>query len=169
MVHSLRNITGVNIINNTLMKRFLRYLLPIVLCFVVGWISSIFQRDALIEWYPYLNKPSITPPNTLFPIAWSILYICSGLSFGRLWDLGEKRYTGLWFLILALNFLWSPMFFFVESPISGLAIILMLDIAVLSYVLLTWRSSALASILMIPYLAWVCFASYINFYVWLFN
>lgn len=157
------------LINNTLMKRFLRYLLPIVLCFVVGWISSIFQRDALIEWYPYLNKPNITPPNTLFPIAWSILYICSGLSFGRLWDLGEKRYTGLWFLILALNFLWSPMFFFVESPISGLAIILMLDIAVLSYVLLTWRSSALASILMIPYLAWVCFASYINFYVWLFN
>ena len=103
------------------------------------------------------------------PIAWSIIYICMGLSLGRLWDLGIRRYRGLWFLQLALNFLWSPMFFFMQSPISGLTIILLLDVAVLSYTIFTWRESRLASLLMLPYLAWLCLASYLNFYIWLFN
>ena len=151
------------------MKRFSHYLLPTLLCFVVGWIASIFQSDALVEWYPYLVKPSVTPHNALFPIVWSLLYICAGLSYGRLGEVGEARFVGLWFLILGLNFLWSPMFFYMQSPISGLAVILLLDIALLSYIILTYRSSRFASIVMIPYFVWVCFATYINFYVWLFN
>lgn len=151
------------------MKRLLHYLLPIALCFVVGGISMIFQSEAIVEWYPTLDRPSITPPNIVFPIVWSILYIFSGLSIGRLWDKGSRDYVGLWFLILGLNFLWSPMFFFMESPISGLVVILMLDIAVFSYTVITWSASRFASIIMIPYLAWLALATYINFYIWLFN
>lgn len=151
------------------MKRLLHYLLPIALCFAVGWISMIFQSEAIVEWYPTLDRPSITPPNITFPIVWSILYIFSGLSIGRLWDKGNRDYAGLWFLILGLNFLWSPMFFFMESPISGLVVILMLDIAVFSYTVLTWPISRFASIIMIPYLAWLTLATYLNFYIWLFN
>ena len=151
------------------MNRFLKYLLPILLCFAVGWAAMLFQSVALVEWYPYLDKPSITPPNWVFPIAWSIIYICMGISFGRLWDLNDRRFQGLWFLQLVLNFLWSPMFFFMESPISGLTFILLLDIAVLSYAIFTWRVSRLASLLMLPYLAWLCLATYLNFYIWLFN
>ena len=151
------------------MKRLLHYLLPIALCFVVGGISMIFQSEAIVEWYPTLDRPSITPPNIVFPIVWSILYIFSGLSIGRLWDKGNRDYVGLWFLILGLNFLWSPMFFFMESPISGLVVILMLDIAVFSYTVITWSASRFASIIMIPYLAWLALATYINFYIWLFN
>lgn len=151
------------------MRRFFKYLLPILLCFAVGAAAMYFQREALAEWYPTLDKPAITPPNAVFPIAWSIIYICMGLSLGRLWDLGDKRFRGLWFLQLALNFLWSPMFFFMQSPISGLAIILLLDIAVVSYTIFTWSTSRLASLLMLPYLAWLCLATYLNFYIWLFN
>ena len=151
------------------MKRLLHYLLPIALCFAVGWISMIFQSEAIVEWYPTLDRPSITPPNITFPIVWSILYIFSGLSIGRLWDQGNRDYAGLWFLILGLNFLWSPMFFFMESPISGLVVIFMLDIAVFSYTVLTWSISRFASIIMIPYLAWLTLATYLNFYIWLFN
>lgn len=156
-------------VNSTSMKRLMKYVLPIILCFAVGWAAMLFQRDALVEWYPLLDKPSITPPNAVFPIAWSIIYICMGLSYGRLWDLGNHRFRGLWFLQLSLNFLWSPMFFFMQSPVSGLAIILMLDIAVLSYTIFTWHISRLASLLMIPYLVWLCLATYLNFYIWLFN
>ena len=57
------------------MKRLFIYVGPILLCFIVGWISMLFQSDSLVEWYPLLNKPSVTPPNFVFPIAWSILYI----------------------------------------------------------------------------------------------
>ena len=151
------------------MKRLSLYLLPIILCFITGWLSSIMQSDALVEWYPQLDKPSITPPNAVFPIAWGIIYICMGLSLGRLLDIGERRFIGLWFLILALAFLWTPMFFLMQSPISGFAIILILDIATFSYIVFSWIASRFASIIMIPLLLWLLFATYLNFYIWLFN
>jgi tryptophan-rich sensory protein len=151
------------------MKRLFIYVGPILLCFIVGWISMLFQSNSLVEWYPLLNKPSVTPPNVVFPIAWSILYICIGLSLGRLLDCRERRFVGLWFLQLALNFLWTPMFFFMHSAISGLVIIIFLDIAVLTYIIVTWRISKLASLLMWPYLLWLGFASYLNLYIWLNN
>lgn len=151
------------------MKRLSLYLLPIILCFITGWLSSIMQSDALVEWYPQLDKPSITPPNAVFPIAWGIIYICMGLSLGRLLDIGERRFIGLWFLILALAFLWTPIFFLMQSPISGFAIILILDIATFSYIVFSWIASRFASIIMIPLLLWLLFATYLNFYIWLFN
>ena len=151
------------------MKRLSLYLLPIILCFIIGWLSMIIQSDALIEWYPQLDKPSITPPNSLFPIAWGIIYICMGLSLGRLLDIGERRFIGLWFLILVLIFLWTPMFFALRSPISGFAIILILDIATLSYIVFTWLASRFASLIMVPQLIWLLFATYLNFYICLFN
>lgn len=151
------------------MRRIAYYIAPIVLCFIVGWVAMFAQHDALIEWYPLLNKPSITPPNWVFPIAWSIIYICMGLSIGRLIDIGEKGFIGLWFLQLVLNFLWSPMFFMAESPISGLAVILLLDVAVFSYTILSWRISKLASLLFMPYMLWLCLATYLNAYIYLYN
>lgn len=151
------------------MKKVLYYALPIVLCFIVGWAAMLFQRESLAEWYPTLAKPEITPPNSMFPIAWSIIYVCMGLSIGRLLAKGDRRFVTLWLLQLILNFLWSPMFFTLQSPIAGLAIIIMLDISVLSYTIVTWRASRLASLLMLPYLAWLGLASYLNFYIWLYN
>jgi tryptophan-rich sensory protein len=61
------------------------------------------------------------------------------------------------------------MFFFMHSAISGLVIIIFLDIAVLTYIIVTWRISKLASLLMWPYLLWLGFASYLNLYIWLNN
>lgn len=151
------------------MRRIVIYTLPIILCFIVGWIGMLFQSEALVEWYPYLIKSSATPPNIVFPIAWGILYICIGISLGRVIDKGYNRFVGLWFLQLALNFLWSIAFFYMQSPISGLVIIILLDVAVLSYTIVTWSASRLASIIMIPYLMWLGFASYLNFYIWLYN
>ena len=151
------------------MRRIAIYTLPIILCFIVGWIGMLFQSEALVEWYPYLIKSSATPPNIVFPIAWGILYICIGISLGRVIDKGYNRFVGLWFLQLALNFLWSIAFFYMQSPKSGLVIIILLDVAVLSYTIVTWSASRLASIIMIPYLMWLGCASYLNFYIWLYN
>ena len=73
---TLERYLHVDEVNSTSMKRLMKYVLPIILCFAVGWAAMLFQRDALVEWYPLLDKPSITPPNAVFPIAWSIIYIC---------------------------------------------------------------------------------------------
>ena len=88
------------------MKRFAFYLLPILLCFAVGLSASYFQSDSISEWYPLLNKPALTPPNGAFPIAWSIIYICMGLSLGRLIERGaNKTLSVLWGIQLFVNFL----------------------------------------------------------------
>lgn len=151
------------------MKRIAYYVAPILLCFIVGWSAMLLQSDSLEMWYPLLNKPSITPPNSVFAVAWSIIYIGMGLSIGRLIDIGARGLLGLWFMQLALNFLWSPAFFTIQSPISGLVVIIFLDVAVLTYAILAWRTSKLASLLMLPYLAWLTLATYLNAYIWFNN
>lgn len=64
------------------MKKALSFIIPVAVCFLVGFTASQFQADAIANWYPYLNKPSLTPPNIVFPIAWNILYLCMGISVG---------------------------------------------------------------------------------------
>lgn len=86
------------------MKHLTRYLWPIALCMSVGFSASLFQREAIAEWYPFLNKPVLTPPNGAFPIVWGILYILIGISLGRIWGKGLKVSQREWWIQLALNF-----------------------------------------------------------------
>ena len=122
-------------LNVLVMKRFAFYLLPILLCFAVGLSASYFQSDSISEWYPLLNKPALTPPNGAFPIAWSIIYICMGLSLGRLIERGaNKTLSVLWGIQLVVNFLWSLLFFAFRNPFLGLIDILLLDFSVDLYI-----------------------------------
>ena len=86
------------------MKKAWAYILPTLLCFVLGGLVGWWQNDAIREWYPHLVKPALTPPNAAFPIAWSIIY-CFNLGFCEfacgilLWfvnhrDIGAYRHTG---------------------------------------------------------------------------
>ena len=99
------------------MKRLTRYLWPIALCMSVGFSASLFQREAITEWYPFLNKPVLTPPNGAFPIVWGILYILIGISLGRIWGKGLKVSQREWWIQLSLNFCWSIAFFFLREPL----------------------------------------------------
>ena len=92
-----------------------------------------------------------------------------GLSIGRLMDVGHGGFVWLWLLQLVLNFLWSPLFFTQQSPLSGLVVIIFLDVAVLIYTILAWPASKFSSIIMLPYLAWLSLATYLNLYIWLNN
>ena len=82
---------------------------------LVGW----WQNDAIREWYPHLVKPALTPPNAAFPIAWSIIYLCMGLSAGLVLTSVSplrRRVMALWFAQLGFNVLWSILFFVCRSP-----------------------------------------------------
>ena len=61
------------------MNKIIPVLVAVIICFSVGVMASYFQVDAIQTWYPFLNKPSLTPPNFIFPIVWSILYFCMGI------------------------------------------------------------------------------------------
>ena len=151
------------------MKKIAYYVVPILLCMIAGFVAGRLQADSIEEWYPLLNKPALTPPNIVFPIAWGIIYICMGLSLGRVLQFGDKRYVTLWFLQLAANFLWSVFFFYLRSPLAGLIDILLLDVLVIVYIWRVRHRTPSAAWLFAPYLLWILFATYLNCYIFVMN
>lgn len=154
------------------MKKILSYILPIAIGFSLGFIASQLQADAIENWYPYLNKPALTPPNSVFPIAWGIIYLLSGISVGMVWNKPSPRRNTIlfiWGLQQLFNFSWSILFFTFENPLLGFLNIIILDILVLRYILCTRSTYRTASILFLPYIAWLLFATYLNTYILLYN
>ena len=150
------------------MKRLFRYLGPVLLCFAVGFSASLFQARAIAEWYPALVKPPLTPPAVAFPIAWSIIYLCMGISGGLVLTSeapARKSAVRLWFLQLGCNFLWSILFFVCRSPLLGMADIVVLDVLVILYLVRSANVRAAAAWLFVPYLCWILFATYLNAYI----
>ncbi len=144
----------------------------VLICFAVGLLASYFQNDALTMWYPLLRRSSITPPNIVFPIVWSILYLLMGISAGIVQGSGceTRRLVLTVFIVqLVLNFLWCITFFTMRNPLLGLLDILLLDAMVLLYIVLSYRVNRVASFLFIPYIVWLMIATYLNAYIYVHN
>ena len=125
----------------------------------------MFQTSALREWYPFLMKSPLTPPALAFPIAWSLLYVCIGISGGLMATSAapvRREALRLWAAQLLLNFAWSLLFFGLRNPLLGLLDIVLLDVLVLLYIVRSLRHERLAGWLFVPYLVWILFATYLN-------
>lgn len=148
----------------------LHYIISVGVCLLVAYIGKIFTDETLNDWYPTLIKPSLTPPEWIFPVVWPILYIMMGISLGIIW---EKRASFLSFFVfglqLSLNFLWSYLFFTLRSPFLGLVDIIALLLAIIWTISIFRRTSAMAAWLLVPYLLWVGFATYLNASIWIHN
>ncbi|WP_108682717.1 TspO/MBR family protein [Methyloceanibacter sp. wino2] len=145
----------------------------LLICFAASLVGSAFTTPNL-GWYATLEKPGFTPPNSVFPIVWTILFAMMAVSAWLVWrqpaDEGEKKTALTWFGIqLALNVLWSFAFFQMHSPIAGLAVILWLLVAIVLTMVFFDRVSRVAALLLIPYLLWVGFAAGLNFAIWALN
>lgn len=154
------------------MRKVLSFVIPVAVCFLVGLTASYFQSDAIKNWYPTLIKPALTPPNIVFPIAWSIIYLCMGISIGLIISsvTAPKRYFIRAFVFqLFFNFTWSIGFFYLENPLIGFINILLLDIFVINYTLKSYPVNKASSILFFPYVVWLLFATYLNGYILLYN
>ena len=101
------------------MKKFFAYFIPVLLTFAIGALGYYLQGEALEEWYPFLEKSSLTPPAVVFQIAWAVLYLLVGISAGTMLVRGDMSVMRLWLLQLLLNFLWSVCFFALRSPFLG--------------------------------------------------
>ena len=119
------------------------------------------------NWYTLLNKPVLTPPAQVFSIAWGILYILILLSFIFYVKNGINKDKLapliLFFVQLALNFLWAPVFFGFHNIKLAFIIVILMIIFVVATIISFNRTSKPAAYLLIPYLAWICFAAYLNF------
>ena len=143
------------------MPRYASFALFIAL--VVGGGTAVGFLTAPGPWYEALAKPPFNPPNWLFGPAWTLLYILIAVAGWRTWlDVPRGRAMTLWWVQLALNFAWSPVFFALQAPWAALAVILLLLAAILGFITISRERDAVAAWLFIPYAAWVAFATLLN-------
>ncbi len=141
-------------------------------CLVVAVTGGIANSYGLGSWYPSLIKPSFNPPNWVFGPVWTILYVMIAVAGARL-VLSPARdkepALALYAAQLALNAAWSWVFFYGQAKGAAVAVIVALWFAILGTIALGWTKDRLASLLLIPYLAWVSFAAVLNIAIWRLN
>ncbi len=157
------------------MDRFNRLHSALIL---LGFIAAAFLAAAPAglwppaEWYLSIVKPSWNPPAWVFGPVWSTLYVLMGVAAWRVWrETQARRGTALslWWTQLALNALWSPLFFGMKRLDLALLEILVLLVAIVATARAFWRIDRTAGVLLVPYIAWVAFAAFLNFTLWQLN
>jgi translocator protein len=142
----------------------------LALCLAVGTGAGVVTAPAVAEWYPFLNKPSWTPPSWLFAPAWTVLYILMAVAAWLVWKAGNaKTALILFFAQLLLNFAWSVLFFGARSPGLGLIDVAAMWLAIAATIFAFAFRSRLAAFLMVPYLCWVSFAAALNAAIFMMN
>lgn len=152
--------------------KYLNFFLWPAFCVGVGMTAGMLQSDSLRNWYPFLHKPPLTPPDWVFPLVWTVLYILMGISVAlarRNARQGHGVLTGIFLVQLAVNFLWSIAFFYLRSPVTGWGVISVLFALLLLYAWKSWPLSRLGTYLFVPYIIWVGFAWYLNGYIVMHN
>lgn len=142
------------------------------LCFSVAGLGGYWTSLGLGPWYDGLRKPAWTPPGWIFGPVWTVFYALMACSAWMVWRKGPEGTRvplALFGAQLALNLFWSGLFFGLRRPGLAFVEILLMWVAILLTVLAFGRISRLASGLMVPYLAWVTFASALNFAIWRLN
>jgi tryptophan-rich sensory protein len=156
------------------MKTTLALFVAIAVPLAIGGLSGFATADGVSSWYPTLVKPSFNPPAWVFGPVWTVLYITMGVAAFLVWRQGlatggVRLALSVFAVQLALNGLWSILFFGMQSPGLALAEIVVLWLAIGATIVLFWRVTALAGALMVPYFLWVSFATLLNASIWWLN
>ncbi len=129
--------------------------------------GAVFQPG---PWYDALQKPSWTPPNWLFPVAWTTLYLLMSLSAMRVAQLPDAgQALAFWAMQIAFNTLWTPVFFGLRRMRAALVVMAFLWLSVAATTFAFWQMDWLAGLMFTPYLVWVSVAGALNFSVWRLN
>jgi benzodiazapine receptor len=149
-------------------------LLPfVVICFAAAGVGSLFTSSSVNTWYTQLRRPEWTPPNWIFGPVWRTLYLMMAISAWLVWrgsDSPASKFALTLFAIqLVLNTLWSIVFFGLHKVGPAFGEILLLWMMIIATAVAFLPLSLLAAWLLIPYIVWVAFASYLNFRIWQMN
>jgi tryptophan-rich sensory protein len=139
---------------------WLCFVIFLAACFAAGATGALFPPG---KWYEDLNKPTWTPPDWLFPVAWTTLYLLiAGAGARAAVSPDNSVAMALWALQIALNGLWTPVFFGLRRIRLGLVVLVGLWIAVFCGMIALWQVDWLAGLMFVPYLAWVSVAGALN-------
>lgn len=156
------------------MSNTAKLVLSVILCVSVGALGSIVTAPEIQGWYSHLLKPSWNPPNWLFAPVWTALYILMGIALSLIWKAGANNDVKQWAVLvfavqLALNFLWSYIFFHEHLPGWAFVEIVVLWLLILCCIIAVARINRVAAWLLVPYISWVSFAAVLNYAVWKLN
>ncbi|MBT6253640.1 tryptophan-rich sensory protein [Candidatus Uhrbacteria bacterium] len=148
--------------------------MAVIVIELVGAAGAIFTAPAIPAWYEGIVKPFLNPPSWVFGPAWTLLYLLMGIAAFLIWRHGYKkkkvkRALSVFAVQLGLNAIWTPIFFGAQNPALAFVDIVLLWIAILYTILLFYKISRPAAYLLIPYILWVSFASYLNLSIWILN
>lgn len=153
----------------------LKFIISIVICQAAGFFGSLFTTPKIATWYQGVTKPSFNPPNYLFGPVWTLLFILMGISLYIIWiskfkdRTYKKEVITIFAIQLVLNIFWSILFFGFESPMLAFFEIIALWVSIFATIIGFYKISKIASLILIPYILWVSFASVLNFFIWKLN
>ncbi|MEM7699449.1 MAG: TspO/MBR family protein [Verrucomicrobiota bacterium] len=132
----------------------------------LGAAIGLITAGAIDGWYSSLQKPRGTPPNQVFGPVWTVLYLMMGISFALIWHAPKSHPRSraiFWFVLqFLLNLFWSPTFFSFEQILIALGLILFLLVAIVFTIRFAFSVRRMAGWLLLPYLLWVGYATYLN-------
>jgi tryptophan-rich sensory protein len=157
------------------MGKYLRIIYVVAICLAIGYLSSFVTQSSISTWYPTIEKPFFNPPNWVFAPVWTILYITMGVAAGMIWNKLESNKTAvkkaLFFFTaqLLLNALWSYLFFGLNNILLALIEIILLWLIIFETYTIFKQLDKTAGRLLIPYLAWVGFATILTGSIYILN
>jgi tryptophan-rich sensory protein len=156
------------------MSSFVKLVIAIALPVLIGGVSGFFTVSGVESWYQTIQKPSWTPPNWVFGLVWTTLYVMMGIALWLVWKEDTSRelklIAGILFAAqLTLNFFWSFIFFRLELPGWAFAEILVMWVVILATIFAFAQVNKTAAWLLVPYISWVSFAAMLNFTIWRMN
>ena len=157
------------------MNKIFRIAIVVIICLAVGYLSGMVTRASITTWYPTLVKPCFNPPNWIFAPVWTSLYVMMGVAAGLIWNQITTQKSAVtkalqFFTIqLILNALWSYLFFGLHNLMLATIEVVLLWLMIFETYSQFAKINKTASYLMLPYLAWVSFASVLTASIWWLN
>lgn len=156
------------------MRSPVRLAIALLASYGAGFLGSLFTADGVRTWYATIEKPSFTPPDWLFAPVWFTFYGLMAIALYRIWvrDPHAKDMRGwvpLFFVHLLLNAAWSIFFFGFHAIFIGLIDIVLLDVCVALLIVGAYDIDKRSAYLLLPYLAWILFATALNAGIWILN
>ena len=153
-------------------KLFSKIIICVILCVGLGAASGFSTADSINGWYQTIQKPSWNPPNWVFAPVWTLLYALMGISLALIWhNRHVLKNAALAFFVVqfVLNLLWSYIFFGRQNMQLALMEIILMWIMIFLTIFYFYRIHKIAAWLMIPYLLWVSFATFLNYTLYTLN
>ncbi len=151
------------------MNKIIIYIKSILLPVLIGALVGLITSGSMD--YNMLQKPPIAPPGAVFPIVWTILYVLMGISYGILKtnNQTDEETDWIYYIQLAINALWSIIFFTFKWRLFAFVWIILLAVAIIAMITKFYNKNKIAGLLQIPYILWVAFAAYLNFGFYILN